>query len=346
LNYMNVQYKLLNCLAASYALHFTGHVTMQLYRDNQNKMDQEANGAVTEQSGINLLADLHATSCGLKALASSIAAEGLETCRRACGGHGYSSFSGIGPWYADYLPLRTFDGENDILGQQVARYLLKSARQVLNDENVAMNDTTKILKHFLSRQDTGTAFDISNDSDIVSAYAYRASFLTFEALNRQDNRQAWNDLLIDFDRLARAHSQYLVVKNFLATLDDPATTKILNTETLQVVRRLFRLYALHTMEQEGADFLAASVCTSRQINLITNTIINLMKEIRPHAVRLVDAWAFPDWQLDSSLGRYDGHIYEDLFLRASEMNPLNDVTIDPYPDSPVLYKKDAKSSKL
>lgn len=38
-----------------------------------------------------LLADLHATSCGLKALAITTAAEGLETCHRACGGHGYSS---------------------------------------------------------------------------------------------------------------------------------------------------------------------------------------------------------------------------------------------------------------
>jgi len=349
LNYMNVQYKLLNCLAASYALHFTGRVTMQLYRDNQNEMNKDADKGATNQSSIDLLADLHATSCGLKALASSIAAEGLETCRRACGGHGYSSFSGIGPWYADYLPSRTFDGENDILGQQVARYLLKSARIVLNGEDTAPNDTTRILKQFLSCQETGAAFDIlGNDADIVSAYAYRASFLTFEVLKRQDeHKMARNDLLVDFDRLSKAHSQYLVVKNFLATLDDPYTEKMLNTDTLEIMRKLFRLYALHTLEQEGAEFFAASACTSHQISLIrTNRVMSLMKEVRPHAVHLVDAWEFPDWQLDSSLGRFDGHVYEDLFLRASEMNPLNDVIIDPYPNSPVLYRKDTKSSKL
>jgi acyl-CoA oxidase len=54
----------------------------------------------------------------------------------------------------------------------------------------------------------------------------------------------------------------------------------------------------------------------------------------------VDAWKFPDWQLDSSLGRYDGNVYEDLFHRASEVNPLNNVVFDPYPDSGVLLKKD------
>ena len=40
------------------------------------------------------LAQLHALSCALKALCSTIAGEGLETCRRACGGHGYSTMCG------------------------------------------------------------------------------------------------------------------------------------------------------------------------------------------------------------------------------------------------------------
>ena len=70
--------------------------------------------------------------------------------------------------------------------------------------------------------------------------------------------------------------------------------------------------------------------------------MRLLEEIRPHAVRLVDAWRFPDWQLDSSLGRYDGKIYEDMFERASELNPLNALTIDPYPNSEVLIKKDER----
>jgi acyl-CoA oxidase len=63
-------------------------------------------------------------------------------------------------------------------------------------------------------------------------------------------------------------------------------------------------------------------------------------------VRLVDAWDFPDWQLDSSLGRKDGKVYEDMFYRASELNPLNDITVDPYPDSPVLFKNKETRSKL
>ncbi len=109
------------------------------------------------------------------------------------------------------------------------------------------------------------------------------------------------------------------------------------------MHKLFRLYALHTLEQEASEFFSSSAVTVRQIQLArTKAVMKLLEEIRPHAVRLVDAWHFPDWQLDSSLGRYDGKVYEDLFKRASELNPLNALTIDPYPGSNVLVKKDAR----
>ena len=127
-----VQMRLLPLLAATFALHFTGKGMMELYEQNQKNMSQDAGksgstnrGAGPEETvaGSDLLADLHATSCGLKALASTTAAEGLEVCRRACGGHGYSSFGGIGSWYADYLPTTTWEGDNYMLTQQVARYV-------------------------------------------------------------------------------------------------------------------------------------------------------------------------------------------------------------------------------
>ena len=79
----------------------------------------------------------------------------------------------------------------------------------------------------------------------------------------------------------------------------------------------------------------------RQIQLArTQHVPALLAKIRPHAIRLVDGWDFPDWQLDSSLGRYDGRVYEDMFERASEKNPLNGVTVDPYPESGTLFRED------
>ncbi|KAF1849772.1 acyl-coenzyme A oxidase 1 [Cucurbitaria berberidis CBS 394.84] len=354
LNYTMVQIRLLPLLAATFALHFTGKSMMDMYQENQKKIaqgnankDPSKRGAGPEevQSGSDMLADLHASSCALKSLSSSIAAEGLEVCRRACGGHGYSSFSGIGPWYADYLPTTTWEGDNYMLTQQVARYLLKSARSVLNGEKPT-NDTTTILTDFHNRRNIGCAFDIiGSDTELVAAFAWRVSFLTFEASkHRDEQKKPWNDLLVDFYRLSKAHAQYMVVKTNLSALKTIEKEGKVDATTLDVLTKLFRLFALHTLEQESSEFYASGACSKHQISLArTNTVMKLLKDIRPHAVRLVDAWGFDDWVLDSSLGREDGKVYEDMFYRASELNPLNNITVDPYPESSVLFKRVEKS---
>lgn len=193
----------------------------------------------------------------------------------------------------------------------------------------------------------GAAHDIlGSDSDLVAAFAWRTSFLTFEALKHRDlEKNSWNSLLVDFWRLSTAHSQYLVVKNFYDALQSENLKKELDPTLIDVMHNLFRLYALHTLEKEAAEFYSSAAVTVRQIQLTrTKAVMKLLEEVRPHALRLVDAWHFPDWQLDSSLGRKDGRVYEDLFHRASQLNPLNGLTIDPNPNSNVLIKRDETAS--
>lgn len=223
--------------------------------------------------------------------------------------------------------------------------MLKSARSVNNGEKPS-NDTTRILADFKARANIGCAWDIiGKDDDLVSAYAWRVAYLAFEAHKHRDvEKKAWNDLLVDFYRLSKAHAQYMVVKNNLSALRAIEKAGTANKDTLDVLMKLFRLYALHTLEQEGSEFYASGACAKHQIMLArTNTVMKLLEEIRPHAIRLVDAWGFDDWVLDSSLGREDGRVYEDMFYRASELNPLNKITVDPYPDSDVLFKRIEKS---
>ena len=96
------------------------------------------------------------------------------------------------------------------------------------------------------------------------------------------------------------------------------------------MEKLYRMWALNTLEQESSEFFASAAVTVRQIQLARTThVMTLLEEIRPHAIRLADSWAFPDWQLDSSLGRYDGKVYEELFDMAHRRNPLNKVTFNP-----------------
>lgn len=98
LDYMMQQYRLFPVLAQAYACHFTAQEMHRMYYENQAKM---------AAGDFSYLADLHASSSGLKSLTTTLNMAGLEDCRRACGGHGYSLFSGLGHFYQDMLPKAT-----------------------------------------------------------------------------------------------------------------------------------------------------------------------------------------------------------------------------------------------
>ncbi|GKU08912.1 unnamed protein product, partial [Fusarium langsethiae] len=241
-----------------------------------------------------------------------------------------------------------WEGDNYMLTQQVARYLLKSARAALAGK-APDNGISRIFKEFIRRQDIGAAFDVlDSDQDLVDAFAWRVSFLTFEALkHRDEEKQSWNSLLIDFWRLSTAYAQYQVVKNFHEALKEESTKSSLDANTLTLLHKLFELFALHHLQSSASEFFTSAATTVRQIQLArTKRTLSLLDEIRPHAVRLVDAWSFPDWQLDSALGRSDGKVYEDLFRRASEDNPVNDIIFDSNPASDVLFRKIGPKAKL
>ena len=65
----------------------------------------------------------HALTAGLKAVTTTRAIRGIEHCRLACGGHGYSEASGLPQLYCDASVPATVEGEHTILLLQMARYL-------------------------------------------------------------------------------------------------------------------------------------------------------------------------------------------------------------------------------
>lgn len=64
---------------------------------------------------------LHALSSGLKAVSAQDSTLGIETCRLACGGHGYIASSGLPNLYTNTTCAITYEGENTVLYLQVAR---------------------------------------------------------------------------------------------------------------------------------------------------------------------------------------------------------------------------------
>ncbi|KIW74762.1 hypothetical protein Z517_11532 [Fonsecaea pedrosoi CBS 271.37] len=332
LDYTTVHARLLPLVAATFALQFTGTAMQTLYRLAKESLPGQGGSLSETPKEKDLFAEMHSTSCVLKVFASITAAEGLETARRACGGHGYSLFSGIGSWYAEYLPTMTFDGDNYILSSQGSRYLINAARSVLRG-NALPGFTVDNLQAFRRPGGATVNYDLDNDQDIVSIFGRRAAFYTFQILEQIDEKHtAHNELLPDYWRLCRAHAEFLAVHHFSVELKNPRTNTQLGPQSANVLWDLFRLFATDLITKEPQGFYVSGTLTVAQVeDLSRNNLPLLLKRIRPHAVRLVDSWKLPDWLLDSSLGRYDGQVYPDLFRRASELNPLNKVDINPYP---------------
>merc|ERR1711990_1233902 len=84
--------------------------------------------------------------------------------------------------------------------------------------------------------------------------------------------------------------------------------------------RVFELTLLQQIRENGTDF--ASVLDAKQQRLVLRRTNELLDEIRPDAVALVDGFNIPDASLKSTLGRFDGNVYEAIY-EEGKLNPLN-----------------------
>ncbi|OAP55197.1 hypothetical protein AYL99_10897 [Fonsecaea erecta] len=326
LDYTTVQIRILPLLATTFALHYSGAYMRQLYertRKDDTTIDTIDHAALSE---------LHSTSAGLKSLATTLAADGIEVCRRSMGGHGFGGGTGLVQLNADYLSKPTVEGDNWMITQQVARYLIKKVKEQIHaPKDKPSGQTEEHIKTYLSAQSPTRKLDVlESDQSIVDAFNWRMSCMAYRAYDaREVQKRSWNSLLIEFHKLSRAHSQAMLVSNFYQAVAGHNKDIVLDSATRSVLLDLFRLFALHTMDSDAREFQNSGAVSSEELNELPAKVLGLMERIRPHAVRLVDAWAIPDYLLDSALGRHDGKVYEDLFYRAHVLNPLNRETFNP-----------------
>ncbi|XP_078585053.1 peroxisomal acyl-coenzyme A oxidase 1-like [Branchiostoma floridae x Branchiostoma japonicum] len=315
LDYVTQQYKLFPYLAAAYAFWLTGQTMMSVYMTSSSQISK---------GDISVLPELHALSAGLKALSSSMANVGMEECRLACGGHGYSHASGLPRLYTNATPASTAEGEHVVLLLQTARYLMKSYNQSLQGEKLA--GSVAYLSGVQPVPAAGRTRNMLDLGALCDAFRHRATRIVGEAAAQlksemqggKDQADAWNASSVDLTKAATAHSQYFVVKTFAERLTDSR----LDSSISAVLTRLCQLHALHGLVTNSGDFLEDGYLTGADIHQARRHINALMAKLRPDAVALVDAFDFPDGILNSILGRYDGNVYQHL-LEWAKASPLN-----------------------
>ncbi|KAL4812733.1 acyl-CoA dehydrogenase/oxidase C-terminal [Aspergillus spinulosporus] len=315
LDYPTVQIRILPLLATAFALHYTGLAMQNVYSRTRKQI---------ESGDFSSLAYMHT--------------DGIETCRRALGGHGYGGGSGLVQLNADYLSKVTVEGDNWMITQQTAAYLIKKMGAAISG-SAATSGKDEIDVQFMtylprvqgresSKNDQQCDYDIlRNDGDLVRAFQHRATALAYDIhRERVVRKRGWTSVMTQLHKLSKAQSQSILVTQFYRSLSSDTE---LSAAVKDVLWDLYRLFSLSTLENEKYEFFSHNAASKCHLDAVPERINELMSSIRPHAVRLVDAWQIPDYLLDSALGRYDGRVYEDLFHRAHRVNPLNKTTVNP-----------------
>ncbi|OAK99078.1 acyl-CoA oxidase [Phaeosphaeriaceae sp. SRC1lsM3a] len=320
LDYPTVQIRILPLLATTFALHYTGEAMFNLYWDTRADIEQRGD--------LSRLAELHAASSGLKAACTLMVADGTEVCRRALGGHGFGGGSGMIPLNTDNLDAPTVEGDSWMISQQTAAYLIKRMTQA-----AAGKASEPIDVQFQAYLEHGSSsrYDIyEREGEIVSAFKDRVSFLVHRAYEKRVlQKQTWTDMMVDLHSLAIAHSESILIENFYKSVFGGTIAPHVDDTTVAVLQNLFQLFAFSMVDARSTELIVSGALEASALTGLTAKIQSLNKSIRPHAVRLVDAWSIPDYLLDSALGRADGDIYNALWQKAHMENPLNLTTFNP-----------------
>ncbi|GLJ17127.1 hypothetical protein SUGI_0296380 [Cryptomeria japonica] len=319
LDYMTQQHKLFPLLATAYAFRFVGQWMETLYSEVMSQF---------ENNNFSALAEIHACTSGLKAITTSVTADAIEKCRKACGGHGYLCSSGLPELFAAYIPACTYEGDNTILFKQVGKFLVKTMLNM--NRRLRPQGTTEYLAdiHLHTTKDC----EVSKDDDwlnldfVLDAFKARAIRLLvtlsrhIQKFPNQDD--GFEELSIDLVNVAEAHCQLVVLSKFV----DKLQTTIPGLNVKQQLHLLCNIYGLSLICEHAGDFLATGYLTRRQANLARSQLRRIFSHVRPNAIALVDSFNHTDHYLGSVLGRYDGDVYTHLYMEAMK-DPFNNADV-------------------
>ncbi|KAG0049484.1 acyl-coenzyme A oxidase [Gryganskiella cystojenkinii] len=331
INYPMVQNRLFPMIAQAYALFAAGQVMMEMYIGLMTSM---SNG------NIDALAEVHAMSSALKSYCTTIGAAGTEECRKLMGGHGFSYFTGIAHLFASIVPSNTYEGDNYVLTQQMARYLLKEVKTAKTTPEKVTPFSRYLLLGLNKNAFERTTCAVAQPEDWlkpeiqIAAFEHRCARLAFELSDAVDaggldpaNPKTWSDHNIECFRVSHAHAQYTMVLWFVQAVraaSDPDTDieRQAQGPTVKVLERLSHLHALHTIQTSLTDFVEDGYFSPAQCHSLRAQVKDLVASLADEAVGLVDAFDHPDFLLNSALGASDGDAYRRLWNKA-QTEPLN-----------------------
>ena len=251
-DYITHQRRLYPALAATYGLQFA--------------LDR-VKALMTAPPSAEASRQLHISSSGIKAAATWYRVRVLQDCRECCGGMGVLANNRIGPLLTDMNVDTTFEGDNTVLMQQVAKSLLDAGA------GVCAPDAPELSSDALRW----------TDEEIARTLGYRQALLTHELRRAMASKGSPGDA----KAAAFAFNENLDRVTLLGwAWVDVATTSALREEAARapaeiapLLTTLATLHALCRIEEASAELALAGALSPRGASTLRGRINDLCRRL-------------------------------------------------------------------
>jgi acyl-CoA oxidase len=303
MDYLAHQRRLLPLVARSYALAFAQNQLLATLHELQSVDDSDPE----EQR------ELESRAAGLKAANTWHATAAIQEAREACGGAGYLAENRLIELRADTDVFTTFEGDNTVLCQLVAKNLLTAyaddikgmspvewvrfAANFAGDRVLKRTAAETILQTLLdTRQDNEEEGSLFNRGTQVKMFEDREQYLLSTVARRLQRRskemspfEAFNSIQDHVLHTAKAHIDRIVLEAFVAGIEsceDPEARRVLDM--------VCDLYALSVIEDDKSWFIEHRLLSTERAKAVTRGINERCRTLRPHVEALVDGFGIPE----------------------------------------------------
>ncbi len=308
LDYQTHQRKLLPNIAKAYAYGFAqNELALQLQR-------------VTDAEGADPVAarELETRAAGMKSLLTRWANDTIQVAREACGGAGYLSENGLTLLRQDADVFATFEGDNTVLLQLVAKALLLDYKKTWGDMDLrgtAQATARMIGGTFLERTTARAVIDrilAGSKSKDVGSRAWHIEMFedrekhTVEGLAKRmraaakasDSFAAVNACQQHMLAAARAHTDRVVLEAFIEGIHQCEDRYIAS-----ILGKVCDLYALATIEENRGWYMEHERFDGARSKAITEAVDALCVELRGKALELVEGLGVEEAWLNAAILR-------------------------------------------
>jgi acyl-CoA oxidase len=303
MDYLVHQRRLFPLIARSYALQFAQNELVAKCHELQTSESPDAE----EQR------ELESRAAGLKAANTWHASRAIQEAREACGGAGYLAENRLIALRADCDVFTTFEGDNHVLTQLVAKELLTAyaddikgmspvewvrfAANFAGERVFKRTAAQTIMQTILdTRQDNEEEGSLFNRGTQVKMFEDREEYMLSAVARRLQGKakemapfDAFNAVQDHVLHTAQSHIDRIVLEAFVAGIDsceDEEARKILDV--------VCDLYALSVIEEDKAWFIEHRFLSTERAKAVTRGINDRCRVLRPYAETLVDGFGIPE----------------------------------------------------